>query len=394
MTQGERSTAGWWANAPADRVVRLEGATAELLHLSLDPLPAGAPAVIGCRPAGLDRLAEQVQALLADLEQAAAGLLPLWLPGAGAIAGPQGAGVAAVRALARERAAGSAHFGPFLADLAERSLRRRAPSPEPLPRNGFPAAVRAEGLSRVIADSYRRGTAALLIEIPEGLTVAQEHAVVASAEWLAHHGTWAVWLTGAPLRDVDRIDRHRIQLPSHLADLAGAVEVPVRPQSPSQPRNPALNTASDTSPNPSSNSASNSHPPAVAAVRCPAVTGLPRADSPAELKLESALSTRSWAAGRAWNITYQPEPLAPSCRLDLWWAAEHCVVEVDGPEHHNAVHYAADRSRDVRLQLAGNTVLRFTNDQVLDDVHMVVSQIERLIRSRRPQVLEDQTHAH
>lgn len=118
-------------------------------------------------------------------------------------------------------------------------------------------------------------------------------------------------------------------------------------------------------------------------MRCPALTGRPRADSPAELKLESVLSGQTWATGRVWNATYQPEPLAPTYRLDLWWAAECCVVEIDGPEHHNAVHYAADRRRDVRLQLAGNAVLRFTNDQVLTDVRTVVSQIERYIRSRR-----------
>jgi very-short-patch-repair endonuclease len=374
--------AGWWTSVPTDRVVRLEGAGAELLRLSLDPLPDGAPAVVVCRPPGVGLLAEQVEVLLGDLERAAIGLFPQWLPAAAPIAGPQGAGAAAVRALARAAATTSAHFGPFLADLAERSLRGG-----PCGGGGFAPAVRAAGLARVVAASYGRPAAALLIEVPDDLPPAQERTLVSSTEWIAHHGGWAVWLTGAPLRVVDRIDSCRIQLPPDLADLAGAADV-AGPADPARSADPAAPGA------PATPASSSPVTLGGGIVHCPALAGLPRADSPAELTLESALCTQPWAAGRVWNATYQPEPLAPTYRLDLWWATEHCVVEIDGPEHRNAVHYAADRRRDVRLQLAGNAVLRFTNNQVLTDVRTVMSQIERFIRSRRPEALEDQRNGH
>lgn len=229
MTQGERSTAGWWDDVPVDRVVRLDGATADLLRLSLDPLPIGAPVVINCRPTGLGPLADQVDALLNGLDEAAAGLFPQWLPGAAAITGPQGAGVPAVRTLAHQTAAASAHFGPFLADLAERSLCR-----DPLRGNGFPPALRAAGLARVVAASYGRSTAVLLIELPEELSAPEERTLVSSAEWIAHHGAWGVWLTGAALNVVDRIDSHRIQLPPDLAQL----EHSARPTDPAGGKTP------------------------------------------------------------------------------------------------------------------------------------------------------------
>ncbi|MFB6397321.1 endonuclease domain-containing protein [Polymorphospora lycopeni] len=76
--------------------------------------------------------------------------------------------------------------------------------------------------------------------------------------------------------------------------------------------------------------------------------------------------------------------------MDLLWSAERCVVEIDGPEHRSAVRFAADRQRDVRLQLDGYAVLRFTNAQVLHDVRVVAAQIERFLLGRRRSILEGQ----
>jgi len=367
----------WWADVPTDRVIWLDGAAPELLQLSLDPLPQNAPAVLCCRPAGSGTLAEQVTALLDELEWAAVDLFPHWLPGADAIAGPQGAGVLAVRTLALDTAATSPHFGPFLAGLAERSLRRRGrprdhpkDRTEPSQESAFAPAVRAAGLARVIAAGYSRAFAVLLIEVPAGLAASDGRTLVSGAEWIAEHSGWGVWLTGTRPQSVDRIDGHRVKLPDDLLSLARELPAEPEPAEPGALPRPAVLSES-------------------IVVRSPAVTGAPRADSPAELALESALRDHSWAAGRLWNQTYQPDSLAPTYRLDLWWKTEHCVVEIDGPEHRSAMHYAADRRRDVRLQLDGHAVLRFTNAQVLDDVHLVVSQIECLLRSRRPPTLEN-----
>jgi hypothetical protein len=55
------------------------------------------------------------------------------------------------RALAMEMAAATDHFGPFLADLAERSLRGVESGP---PR--FAAEVRASELAEIIAATFHR----------------------------------------------------------------------------------------------------------------------------------------------------------------------------------------------------------------------------------------------
>ncbi|MFC7646935.1 hypothetical protein ACFQX6_45140 [Streptosporangium lutulentum] len=68
-------------------------------------------------------------------------------------------------------------------------------------------------------------------------------------------------------------------------------------------------------------------------VAYPAVAGVPHPASSAEQALETALSSRDWATGRAWNQTYRSHPLANPVRLDLLWREERCVVEIDGPDH-------------------------------------------------------------
>ena len=289
-------------------------------------MPDGAPAVVSCRSGRAGAAVQSVhdvRGLLDEVERTAIALYPRWLPGAARIAGPQGAGIAAVRAIAAETAATSGHYGPFLADLAERALRaRRGIAPG---ADRFSVQVRAVALARVIAASYQRPTAALVIEMPAALSEHDERSLTAAAEWIAYHGAWVVAM-------VETSPRTSVSIPSGTP-----------------------------------------------------TEGVPRPDSPAELALEAALRTQPWARGRVWNRTYQSGPLTPGYRLDLWWEAECCVVEIDGPEHRSAERYAADRRRDVQLQLEGQSVLRFTNDHVLADVSDVVSQIERLVRSRRPQ---------
>jgi len=71
------------------------------------------------------------------------------------------------------------------------------------------------------------------------------------------------------------------------------------------------------------------------------------------------------------------------------WAEDLVVVEVDGSEHLEPEHYAADRRRDVDLQLAGYAVLRFPNAEVEHDVGAVAARIERMLWNRRALKRED-----
>jgi very-short-patch-repair endonuclease len=57
------------------------------------------------------------------------------------------------------------------------------------------------------------------------------------------------------------------------------------------------------------------------------------------------------------------------------------IVEVDGPYHHRRCQRELDRRRDVFVKAAGWTVLRFSNDQILNDVDSVLGRI----RSALPQ---------
>ncbi|WP_285777643.1 DUF559 domain-containing protein [Microtetraspora sp. NBRC 13810] len=284
-------------------------------------------------------------AVLDELETTAAGLYPAWLPEAEGI-GP--AGVRAVRVLALRAASTSRHFGPFLADLAESALLRR-----PRRRPGFTPEVRAAGLLRVLAAAYGRLRVTILVRVPAGLSAAEERALFAGCEWLAHRGGFGVLLAGAVLAAVDRVEV--VRLPGATGP---APAVPVAPGRGA----PGRSVPGGSVP----------------------VAGAPHPGSAAERKLEAALAECDWAAGREWNQTYRPHPLAEEFRLDLLWREERCVVEIDGDDHRGAAKFARDRRRDVRLQMDGYAVLRFTDSHVVTDTTSVVRQLERFLRDRRP----------
>jgi very-short-patch-repair endonuclease len=373
MMRAAQMAARWWNVPPRGQVSYLVGADPQLLRIALDPLPDSAPAVIQFRPGTGGPTGDQVALLLDEMDLAAVALFPRWLPGAERLDGSRSLGVPAVRELAARVAARSHNFGPFLADLAERALCGRTGRPR------FPAEVRGRGLARVIADAYDRESVALLIEVPDELSPAEERALVAAAEWLAQHGHLTVWLAGAPLRAVDRLPAVAITLPAHLAQLVAEA-------------GPATDgdAAGDANPGERPSATDGGHQPANTGpvFRYPPLSGVPRQDSAAELRLERALAPHEWARGRRWNHTYEWHLLGKPYRLDLFWPTEGIVVEVDGPDHRERLKFADDRRRDVQLHLRGHVVLRFTNEQVLADVETVVRKIEQLLSQRR----ETNTH--
>jgi hypothetical protein len=336
-----------WADLPLGRAVRLTGASPAAIALTLVPPPEDAPAVVVYRPTSAASVVSVVEAALDELETVAIRLFPAWLPGAEGITGPAGAGVAAVRAVARELSQPREHCGPFLADLAERALRRHRPRP-----GRFAREVRAAGLARVVACAYGRTTSALVVQIPDGLDTAGQQALAGACEWLAHWGRLGVWLAGPELPAVDRLMTMVVRLPE-------AVERLDR-ETPRTGEQPVLPT-----------------------VLYPAIAGRPHPGSDVECAVEAALASLPWAVGRAWNQTYDPHPLDEPYRLDLLWRAEQVVVEFDGPEHRERLRYASDRRRDNRLQHAGYTVFRFTNAQVATDLAAVLEQIRIHLQSRR-----------
>jgi very-short-patch-repair endonuclease len=261
------------------------------------------------------------------LDRAALALYPVWLPGAEWIEGPGGLGVAAVRSLAHDLAAATSHHGPFLADLAERALRGCATGVR------FPDPVRIAGLARVIASTSPAAEMVLVVNVPADWSASDRADLLTQCQRLSALGGFNVWL-----RD-------------------GAAN----PEAVTTVTSPDLET-----------------PPCY-----PPSAGAPHPASLVEVALENALCRKAWAAGRQWNQTYRVHPLANPVRPDLLWPEDRLIVEIDGPEHLEPAHFAADRRRDVDLQLAGYAVLRFTNAEIQHDVAAVVSRIERFVQSRR-----------
>jgi very-short-patch-repair endonuclease len=336
--------AEWWSELPLSRVVRVVGIDFAAATQSLDPLPNGAPAVVSCRPAAAGPIADQAGLLLDELSGAAVSLYPAWLPEAATISGPEGAGIAAVRAVARTAARSSTHFGPFLSELATAALSGR-----PVLGRQFAAEVRAAGLARVIACSYQRTQAALLIEVPPDRPPSWLAPLVVAAEFLAHHGGFGVWLAGDDLAAVDRLDTMRLDIPRQRASIV---------------------------------------PPTPTIVHLPAPLGRPRWNSRTEQALEQELERLPWAAGRRWNRRHQLHPLAPMYFPDLHWPDARVVVELDGPEH-ALTKRADDATRDALFKQAGYVVRRFTNVEVRDRLDSIVAELEQLVRAQRSETVEN-----
>ncbi|KAA0094013.1 DUF559 domain-containing protein [Mycolicibacterium sp. P1-18] len=320
-------------------MVRLAGVTADQLAVGLDPLPDGSPVVVRHRlPTEVSSAQDVVDDVLRRLETIAIELFPAWLPAAAAVDSTSDFDRRIVRDIAHRQAADTAHFGPFLADLAEAAL-RDGPAERRFDRD-----VRARGLTRVLADSYGRDGVSLLIGESGPPTDDGQRRAALALDWLADHGV-GTWLIAGVLPLVDRYPTWQLAVPAYLEALS--------PDAPPAP------------------------------VDYPALAGLPHPASAAEQALERRLARCAWAVGRTWNQQYSGGSLVPPIRVDLMWPAERCVVEIDGPDHRGSLKYAADRRRDNGLTLDGFAVLRFTNDEIDDDPARVLGVIEALLSKKR-----------
>ena len=328
---------------PADQVVRLVGLTDAQLAVSLDPLPGHAPVIVR-HPLPTDASSphQVIDDMLHRLEAVALSLFPAWLPDAAVISESSDFDRRVVREIAHLNAANSSHFGPYLADMAEAALSRG------VPQRQFGPELRAKGLARIIANSYHRDGVVLLVGQGGPDTEDAQRRAAAACEWVAGHGGIGVWLTAGALPLVDRYPTWQLPVPGYVDALSAA--------------GPAETPPLD-------------YPP---------LAGRPHPASVAEQTLERGLARCAWATGRTWNQEYASDSLTPPIRVDLMWPAECCVVEIDGPDHRGMLKYAADRRRDNGLMLDGFAVLRFTNDEILDDPAQVLGVIQRMLGRKRP----------
>ena len=340
-----------WTDLPLDRPIYIAGVTPDALTLLIDPLPLDAPAIITYRVAPRKRPARIVGDLIDQLDRIACELFPAWLPTASSIDSAVGAGAVAVRSIALHVALDSDQHGAFLADLAERAL-----SPQMKETPSFSPEVRSIGLSRVIAAGFRRPRTAIMLQVPAGLDSESEQALVVAARWMTDCGGCGTWFIGPGLRSVDSVEAIAF-IPPGLNELLSS----------------------------ESTEAGGASGPDV--IGYPAIAGRPHPRSSAEQLLETALQGAHWADGREWNQVLQSNTLTNPVKVDLIWRRERCIVEIDGADHCQPIQFAADRQRDVLLQLAGYAVLRFTNQQVIWHRDLVLTQIERFLTKRRSNIL-------
>ena len=144
---------------------------------------------------GRSDVTEQV---IEALSEAVAGMYPAWLPEAEPLAGPGGAGLAAVRAICERVAGNSDLFGPFLLAAAEASLCGR-----PLAVAEFARETAVRQARKLILRAYGYERLVVMVELTGTWSSAQIEVAEANALWLAGSGELIVWLFGIPDRPHD-----------------------------------------------------------------------------------------------------------------------------------------------------------------------------------------------
>ena len=193
------------------------------------------------------------------LSEAVAATYPAWLPEAEQLAGPGGAGLAALRAICARAAGGTDLFGPFLLAAAAAALCGR-----PFVANEFARETAVREARKLILRACGQGRLVVMVELTGTWSPAQIEAVETNALWLSGPGELTVWLFGTPTARLTRAPR------SAFHGRQPASDPPAAP-----------------------------HPPYLTPLR-----GRPNAFSRAETCLETHLARCPWAAGRAWNQTW------------------------------------------------------------------------------------------
>jgi len=264
-------------------------------------------------------------------------LYPAWLPGAEDISGPGGSGAAAVRALADELASKSTIFGQFLRLIADAALRQEKFAAGSI----FAAEVVLCECHKLMLRTYSADAVLLVIELVPGLQLDQILSIQEAVTRLSNQSAFQVWMSGAACALMERITKSPLAAPFSSEASLSEKATPVLYITP--------------------------------------LAGRPNPCSHAEKRLEVVLSRYAWARGRAWNQTWSTSVLHNPIRVDLIWQKPRCVIEIDGPDHLDPTKYATDRVRDRLLRLEGFAVLRFTNQEVLDDAEQVALQIGRFL---------------
>lgn len=280
-----------------------------------------------------------------ELQRVVSALFPTWLPEAEAFDDRGGAAMEAIAALADAKAANTDLFGAYLLSISNAALCRTPP--EEVGRR-FPRDTVFRECDKLLRRAYRAERVVLILDLGENADDLLSASVQQTALSITTQSTLYVWIAGADLSALGRIPNAPKGVRPCFPRAVATAQYPV-------PRQP----------------------------RVTAPTGKPNPLSETETRVEAFLRRCDWAKGRAWNANWSADPLSNPLRVDLLWEREKLVVELDGPDHLAAEKYSRDRTRDRQLQARGFSVLRFTNDEIAEDLARAASEIEQFLAEAR-----------
>ena len=101
---------------------------------------------------------------------------------------------------------------------------------------------------------------------------------------------------------------------------------------------------------------------------------LRRCMTESELKLWSELRNK-----KLMDLKFRRQHPALTFILDFYCHELKLAIEIDGKYHNSTKQKLLDKSRTGDLQDCGITIIRFTNEQVNDCLHEVVSEIKSTV---------------
>lgn len=78
------------------------------------------------------------------------------------------------------------------------------------------------------------------------------------------------------------------------------------------------------------------------------------------------------------GLKFRRQHPCPPFVLDFYCVALKLAIELDGSQHFTAEQLAYDRRRTYHLQSLGITMLRFDNQQVLEEMNGVLEEVHRV----------------
>ena len=95
--------------------------------------------------------------------------------------------------------------------------------------------------------------------------------------------------------------------------------------------------------------------------------------TPAEAKLWSALKNKQLE-----GLKFRCQHPVGNFILDFYCPSRKLVVEVDGKIHNDRID--RDRDRTSKLEEYGYTIVRFSNEEVLDNLPLVLAEIKKIVK--------------